>query len=905
MRFFGHFRLSAVAGRLRHLQFEPLEPRDMLASADLSDWVGIGNLNGANDYVVTSATSAGGIFAERRAVAASLSDHTLLGGTFDWNSTLAMSGTIQFTGAFDPVFFFGWFDSTNPNERIGIGAADPSPAGSGVRWQTQSGNAAATGIVSQNFTGSTATSKFAPGIYSFTFNYDGAGHMTGTFGTINFARNYSAPTNPDLNMDRFGFLQKSSTDDDAHTFIVNVSNINYTGETQYSPPAPTLPGDYNGDNVIDAADYVVWRKTLGTAAALPNDATPPDVTQEDYGPWQTNFSGTLPTPAAPMDLTATPAVAQVNLSWTDNANNETGFAIDRRIGPSGLFTQIDTVGANNTAYVNTGLTANVTYEYQVRALNSAGSSAPSNTATATTPQVTITATNYSRTQIYHGSMGAGYLPGDPSWTSWVGAWIMPNGDLMMSVTQATGREQPFHHNPSPYNYSNLDINVVYMRGVRANDGSGNVTWTKVTESDVSFTTAEDSGKGTHANNGPTTIALNDGSLIRRVYGWDYGEFPDMPGTTFLQRSTDGGLTWSAAPVSTDGGQTWSDPSPIQEFLLDPTTTTVQMTRTLRLRDGRLLMVGNVWNGLNTQSAPREPLMMVSSDEAVSWQRVPMTGADWTKFNEWDVEELDNGDLFIVARINAQNQVRWQGVMTKTGNSWQYNALTASSLPHSGHPELLKTTEGPVLHIATTGTHWTTDNGATWNVLTGGPTSSRYYPDALQTEDGWIYVFAHLSSPGGDDNYGGANQAVFMDKYRLVPQAVPGAGGGDSNLNESPMARAAEIAESSFAPASALATVDTVGSNSLPDVRSNSRRPLFSAGANARESLVRYVNLLNDFPGLESASAHSIDKVFSDADTWPTSWDWVGAEIDGTLALLSEGALQARRKCLCMLDQEGK
>lgn len=30
----------------------------------------------------------------------------------------------------------------------------------------------------------------------------------------------------------------------------------------------------------------------------------------------------------------------------------------------------------------------------------------------------------------------------------------------------------------------------------------------------------------------------------------------------------------------------------------------------------------------------------------------------------------------------------------------------STLPHSGQPELLSTREGPVLHLATTGIHWT-------------------------------------------------------------------------------------------------------------------------------------------------------------------------------------------------------
>ena len=31
------------------------------------------------------------------------------------------------------------------------------------------------------------------------------------------------------------------------------------------PPAPALPGDYNGDHVVDAADYTVWRDNLNTS----------------------------------------------------------------------------------------------------------------------------------------------------------------------------------------------------------------------------------------------------------------------------------------------------------------------------------------------------------------------------------------------------------------------------------------------------------------------------------------------------------------------------------------------------------------------------------------------------------------------------------------------------------------
>jgi acid phosphatase type 7 len=91
---------------------------------------------------------------------------------------------------------------------------------------------------------------------------------------------------------------------------------------------------------------------------------------------------TLPT--APNGLTATAVSrSQIKLAWTDRAGNESGFGIER--SSDGLtFSQIATVGANVVVYLNTGLTANKTYKYRVRAFNAAGNSAYSNTASATT-----------------------------------------------------------------------------------------------------------------------------------------------------------------------------------------------------------------------------------------------------------------------------------------------------------------------------------------------------------------------------------------------------------------------------------------------------------------------------------------------------------------------------------------
>lgn len=63
-------------------------------------------------------------------------------------------------------------------------------------------------------------------------------------------------------------------------------------EFQPQPEEPCPPGDYNDDESVDAADYVVWRKFLGTSYDLPNEDTavsPGTVTEGDYDVWVQHF----------------------------------------------------------------------------------------------------------------------------------------------------------------------------------------------------------------------------------------------------------------------------------------------------------------------------------------------------------------------------------------------------------------------------------------------------------------------------------------------------------------------------------------------------------------------------------------------------------------------------------------
>ncbi len=96
-------------------------------------------------------------------------------------------------------------------------------------------------------------------------------------------------------------------------------------------------------------------------------------------------------PAAPTSLAGVAVISggrAVNLTWVDNANNETSFTIQRctgACGTGGAWANVTTtVAANATTYLNTGLTPLRTYSYRIQAVNGLGSSAFSNIVTVTT-----------------------------------------------------------------------------------------------------------------------------------------------------------------------------------------------------------------------------------------------------------------------------------------------------------------------------------------------------------------------------------------------------------------------------------------------------------------------------------------------------------------------------------------
>jgi parallel beta-helix repeat protein/predicted outer membrane repeat protein len=74
------------------------------------------------------------------------------------------------------------------------------------------------------------------------------------------------------------------------------------GAAERQPIPAAVFGDYNGNGVVDASDYVVWRRTLNATGVPAFTGADGDgdgaVDQDDYGVWRAHFGQTVPAAGA-------------------------------------------------------------------------------------------------------------------------------------------------------------------------------------------------------------------------------------------------------------------------------------------------------------------------------------------------------------------------------------------------------------------------------------------------------------------------------------------------------------------------------------------------------------------------------------------------------------------------------
>ncbi|HTY11183.1 MAG TPA: cohesin domain-containing protein [Bacteroidota bacterium] len=91
-------------------------------------------------------------------------------------------------------------------------------------------------------------------------------------------------------------------------------------------------------------------------------------------------------PAPPSGLTAAAVSSgRIDLTWRDNATNETGYIVDRRTDTLSNWAAVANLSANTTSVSDYGVADGSKYYYSVYSVNFAGNSSMSNVASAVTP----------------------------------------------------------------------------------------------------------------------------------------------------------------------------------------------------------------------------------------------------------------------------------------------------------------------------------------------------------------------------------------------------------------------------------------------------------------------------------------------------------------------------------------
>jgi hypothetical protein len=141
--------------------------------------------------------------------------------------------------------------------------------------------------------------------------------------------NYTSPTHTRTVMWDYSELKPAlQAMYDAHTMdgaagwlelilVTNAGNYNYPityylDSMRFTTPVVGVPGDYNGNGTVDAADYVLWRK----GGPLQNEVdTPGTVNAADYTAWRARF-GNITGSGSGLEGTAVPEASTLALLFT-------------------------------------------------------------------------------------------------------------------------------------------------------------------------------------------------------------------------------------------------------------------------------------------------------------------------------------------------------------------------------------------------------------------------------------------------------------------------------------------------------------------------------------------------------------------------------------------------------------
>ncbi len=298
-------------------------------------------------------------------------------------------------------------------------------------------------------------------------------------------------------------------------------------------------GGTTSRNLIVSIDTSTTGSITGSVTIPSDDAATPFVL---------NITGTVANPSPPSAPTGLSASATsdttVDLAWTDNSSNETGFIVEWSANGSTGWTSLTTTAANAVTYTDSTIAASTTRYYRVRATNAAGDSSNTSTASATTPAagaplapsgLRVTALSDTR----------GLITWDNATTGSAATSIVisrqdgGSGSYNDVVTLGAGNNLWMDRSLWPA--------TAYSYKVSAVNGAGRTT----SATPVGATTL--ANQGTMATPSSLAGTVSDAWTIALTWTSNYSSSQDW----ILERSNNGGVTYRVIATSTGGSGTSS------------------------------------------------------------------------------------------------------------------------------------------------------------------------------------------------------------------------------------------------------------------------------------------------------------------------------------------------------------
>nr|WP_293839803.1 fibronectin type III domain-containing protein [uncultured Arsenicibacter sp.] len=245
-------------------------------------------------------------------------------------------------------------------------------------------------------------------------------------------------------------------------------------------------------------------------------------------------------PAAPGNLVASAgSPAMITLTWQDNADNEAGFEIEQQQA-DGSFRRIATPAANSQSFQVTGLAEQTGYSFRIRAVNSIGASAYTNTASASTPaSIPLQPQGLTATAIFSNSVNL-------SWTD--RAFNETGYEIEQSTTgQSFTRVAALSPGSTTYVAANLTENTTYIFRVRAVNSAGASAWSNTlpVTTPISVPLTPGSLTAVAATPSSLTLAWQDAAFNETAYEVEQA----TPGQSFTRVAS---LTANVASFSLAG-----------------------------------------------------------------------------------------------------------------------------------------------------------------------------------------------------------------------------------------------------------------------------------------------------------------------------------------------------------------